>query len=72
MIRKKKEKAMIKPEPYRAKCQKCGHKKTIEQKSDVLNPTLWFCPKCGGNMEKTEEKGIGEIIKDVIDVFGKK
>lgn len=63
---------MIKPESYHAKCKKCGHKKTIEQKSDVLNPTLRFCPKCGGHMEKVDENNILNTVEDMFKIFGKK
>jgi len=47
---------MIQPKPFKLRCSKCGYKKIIRPKSDVLNPVnlLSVCPKCNDMMTKEE------------------
>ena len=57
---------MIKPNPYKYKCSKCGYSKTIRPKSDVLDPRDFMknCPKCGTTMDKTS-------LNEIERLFGK-
>jgi len=57
---------MIKPNPYKYKCLKCGYSKTIRPKSDVLDPRDFMknCPKYGTTMDKIS-------LNEIERVFGK-
>lgn len=58
---------MIKPNPYKLICSKCGYSKVVSPKSDVLSPIDLIamnsiCPKCKGQMEKNNLNIIDEIL----------
>ena len=46
---------MIKPAPHKLKCSKCGYRKIVSPKSDVVDPGDFVqkCQKCDTFMEKT-------------------
>ena len=61
---------MIQPQPYTAKCPKCNYIKLIKQKSDVIDPSLLFCPKCKAIMSKTDN-GIDILTGNIKSLFYK-
>jgi len=59
---------MIQPQPYTAKCPKCNYVKRVKQKSDVIDPSLLFCPKCKIIMQKTDNN-IDIITSNIKSLF---
>jgi len=55
---------MIRPQPYKLKCPKCGYSKIVRPTSDVVNTIEEspFCPKCGTFMERKEVSTFDNII----------
>ena len=55
---------MIRPEPHKLVCPKCGHSKTVRPKSDALEATdfIGTCPKCNTPMERKELNIIEKIF----------
>lgn len=55
---------MIKQQPFKLVCPKCGHTKVVKPKSDVVNPLDFIntCPKCKSKMEKKELSFIDKIF----------
>ena len=50
----------IRPEPFVLNCQRCGWKKGVSPKSDVLLPGEWVdeCPRCGCEEIETSRAGV--------------
>jgi len=57
---------MIKPQPLKFVCSKCGYSKIVKPKSDALNlmDFLNTCPKCSSKMKK-ESINLIDNIKDL-------
>lgn len=53
----------IRPEPFVLNCPRCGWKKDVSPKSDVLTPGEWVdeCPRCG--CEEIEIRRAGVIAR---------
>lgn len=50
----------IRPEPFVLNCSRCGWKKGVRPKSDVLTPGEWVgeCPRCGCEEIETRRAGV--------------
>jgi len=55
---------MIAPEPRKMKCTKCGFRKLIKSRSDVLalEDILLQCPKCRAALERSELNGLEKVF----------
>ncbi len=49
----------IRPKPFTFECCRCGWKKTVALRSDVLMPGEWVehCPKCAAKPLKVRSAG---------------
>jgi predicted nucleic acid-binding Zn ribbon protein len=58
---------MFPQQPFKYVCPKCGYSKTVTPKSDVINPMdmIRTCPKCGGEMEKSSDVNMLDILKGI-------
>jgi peptide subunit release factor 1 (eRF1) len=43
----------VKPQPYIAKCPKCGYEKVVRHESDAIS-SFPMCPKCHIALKRTE------------------
>jgi len=59
---------MIKPQPFKLECPKCGYSKTVRPKSDTDMFYSPICPKCSTEMQRKPLSGLDSILGKL---FGK-